>query len=79
MVRRTSPEALDETVIRQFFVPYSNLKIVKNVLSGPQPKKKMKERKLKVLEASTHRRHTSTIVLYIYRLCDVYNVDVAWS
>jgi len=47
---RTSPEALDalagkQTVIPQFFIPHSNLKIVRNVLSGLQLKK-MKEWKL---------------------------------
>jgi len=61
---RTSPEALDaiagkQTVIRQIFIPYSNLKIVRNVLSGLQLKKKKKE-------ARTHRRRTSTVVIYIY-------------
>ena len=42
---RPSPEALDalavkQTVIRQFFIQYSNLKIVRNVLSVLQLKKK---------------------------------------
>jgi hypothetical protein len=35
-----------QTAIRQFFIPYSNLKMVRNVLSGLQLKKKMKEWKL---------------------------------
>jgi hypothetical protein len=67
---RASLDVLDalagkQTAIRRLLIPYCNLKIVRNVLSGLQLTKKWKNGNWYVLEESTHRRCTSKRVLYI--------------